>query len=64
MALRPSIIPVTAAGIAASLLVWACVEPFAEQRERMVREQIEARGIRNADVLRWGRRFHNRLSSR
>jgi len=38
--------------IAASLLLFSGQEPFAEQRERMVREQIEARGIRNADVLR------------
>jgi protein-L-isoaspartate(D-aspartate) O-methyltransferase len=27
-------------------------EPYAEQRDRMVREQIEKRGIHNADVLR------------
>src|SRR2546426_366370 len=27
-------------------------DPFALQRERMVREQIEARGIRNAEVMR------------
>jgi protein-L-isoaspartate(D-aspartate) O-methyltransferase len=27
-------------------------DPFAAERERMVREQIEARGVRNPDVLR------------
>src|SRR5207244_4219945 len=27
-------------------------DPFAAERERMVREQIEARGVRDADVLR------------
>lgn len=36
----------------ASLLLFSAEDPFDAQRERMVREQIEARGIRNADVLR------------
>ena len=38
--------------IAASLLLFSAEDPFTLQRERMVREQIEARGIRDADVLR------------
>ena len=38
--------------IASSLLLFSFEDPFALQRERMVREQIEARGIRNAGVLR------------
>jgi protein-L-isoaspartate(D-aspartate) O-methyltransferase len=33
-------------------LLWVSGDPFAAERERMVREQIEARGVRNADVLR------------
>jgi len=40
-----------ATGLAAGLL-FSGEDPFTGQRERMVREQIEARGIRNADVLR------------
>jgi len=40
-----------AARFAAGLL-FSGEDPFSNQRERMVREQIEARGIRNADVLR------------
>jgi len=38
--------------IASSLFLFSGEDPFTGQRERMVREQIEARGIRNADVLR------------
>ena len=38
--------------IASSLLLFSFEDPFTLQRERMVREQIEARGIHNADVLR------------
>ena len=38
------------AAIAAGLLI--ADDPPAAQRERMVRDQIEARGVRNADVLR------------
>jgi len=38
--------------IAASLLLFSFEDPFTLQRERMLREQIEARGIRNPDVLR------------
>jgi protein-L-isoaspartate(D-aspartate) O-methyltransferase len=41
-----------AASFAAGLLLFSAEDPFTLQRERMVREQIEARGIRNADVLR------------
>jgi protein-L-isoaspartate(D-aspartate) O-methyltransferase len=40
------------ASFAASFLLFSAEDPFTRQRERMVREQIEARGIRNADVLR------------
>lgn len=46
------------AAIAALLLAWAAQkkeqarDPWAEARERMVREQIEQRGVRNPDVLR------------
>jgi len=42
------------AGFAAMLAValWSASDPFTAERERMVREQIEARGIRNPDVLR------------
>lgn len=36
--------------VTATLLLAA--DPYAARRERMVQEQIEARGIRNADVLR------------
>src|SRR5579864_2215305 len=38
--------------IAPSLLLFSFEDSFTLQRERMVHEQIEARGIRNADVLR------------
>jgi len=41
-----------AAGLIATVLLCSCEEPFAAQRDAMVREQIEARGIRNPDVLR------------
>ena len=37
--------------VAILLLFWAD-DPFAAQRERMVREQIEWRGVHNPDVLR------------
>ncbi len=40
-----------AALLAAALLVVA-QDPYARPRERMVREQIAARGVRNAEVLR------------
>jgi protein-L-isoaspartate(D-aspartate) O-methyltransferase len=43
---------VTAACLAAAGLICCYEEPFADQRDRMVREQIEGRGIRNAEVLR------------
>jgi protein-L-isoaspartate(D-aspartate) O-methyltransferase len=43
---------VVSASWLAAILLLSCEEPFAEQRERMVREQIEGRGIRNPDVLR------------
>jgi protein-L-isoaspartate(D-aspartate) O-methyltransferase len=33
-------------------LLWVAGDPFAAERHRMVHEQIQARGIRNADVLR------------
>ena len=36
----------------AAALVWLAADPFAAERAKMVREQIEARGIRDADVLR------------
>jgi len=36
----------------ATALLWLATDPFAAERDRMVREQIEARGIRDADVLR------------
>ncbi len=35
----------------AAALVWAA-DPYADRRARMVRDQIEARGVRNQDVLR------------
>jgi protein-L-isoaspartate(D-aspartate) O-methyltransferase len=37
--------------LAAALLLFAA-DPFAAERGRMVREQIEARGVNDADVLR------------
>jgi protein-L-isoaspartate(D-aspartate) O-methyltransferase len=40
------------AALFAGLLLFSGEDPFTGQRERMVREQIEARGIHNADVLR------------
>ncbi|HVP49023.1 MAG TPA: protein-L-isoaspartate(D-aspartate) O-methyltransferase [Bryobacteraceae bacterium] len=43
---------ISAACCAVNLLLFSCEETLTEQRERMVREQIEARGVRNADVLR------------
>jgi protein-L-isoaspartate(D-aspartate) O-methyltransferase len=36
----------------AAALLWLAADPFAAQRDRMVREQIEARGVSDADVLR------------
>ena len=33
-------------------LLWVAGDPFVAARDRMVREQIQARGIRNTDVLR------------
>jgi len=36
----------------AAALVCFAADPFAAQRDRMVREQIEARGVSDADVLR------------
>jgi protein-L-isoaspartate(D-aspartate) O-methyltransferase len=33
-------------------LLWLAADPFAAGRDRMVREQIEARGVRSAEVLR------------
>ena len=35
-----------------ALWLWAAADPFAGARERMVREQIEARGVRDEAVLR------------
>ena len=49
---RRSLASLTAASFATTLLLFSAEDPFSDQRERMVREQIEARGIRNADVLR------------
>jgi len=49
---RRSAAYLVAASFACSLLLFSGEDPFSDQRERMVREQIEARGIRNADVLR------------
>ena len=49
---RRSVACLIAACYANSLLLFSGEDPFSGQRERMVREQIEARGIRNADVLR------------
>lgn len=43
---------IASACLGCSLLLFSLEDPFTLQRERMVREQIEARGIRNADVLR------------
>jgi protein-L-isoaspartate(D-aspartate) O-methyltransferase len=43
---------ISAACLSCSVLLFCGEDRFAEQRERMVRDQIEARGIRNADVLR------------
>jgi len=37
---------------AGAFLPVSCEQSYGDERERMVREQIEARGIRNADVLR------------
>jgi len=39
-------------GSVAAALVWLAADPFAGELDRMVREQIEARGIRDANVLR------------
>ena len=39
-------------GLGAALLLLAGEDPFVAARDRMVREQIEARGIRNPEVLR------------
>src|ERR1039457_4000965 len=39
-------------GALAVALLWLAADPFAAERDRMVREQIEARGILDADVLR------------
>jgi len=50
--LRRLVAYLIAASFAASLLLFSLEDPFSNQRERMVREQIEGRGIRNADVLR------------
>lgn len=36
----------------AAALLWLAADPFAAERDRMVREQIEARGVRDAKVLR------------
>ena len=33
-------------------LLFAATDPYSADRERMVRDQLESRGIRNADVLR------------
>jgi protein-L-isoaspartate(D-aspartate) O-methyltransferase len=38
--------------LAVTLLLVSGEQPYAVERERMVDEQIEARGVRNADVLR------------
>jgi protein-L-isoaspartate(D-aspartate) O-methyltransferase len=38
--------------LAVTLLLVSGEQPYAVERERMVNEQIEARGVRNADVLR------------
>jgi protein-L-isoaspartate(D-aspartate) O-methyltransferase len=38
--------------VLAAALLWLAADPFAAERDRMVREQIEASGIRDADVLR------------
>jgi protein-L-isoaspartate(D-aspartate) O-methyltransferase len=48
---RRSLTPLVATCIAAGLL-FSFEDPFTLQRERMVREQIEARGIHNTEVLR------------
>ena len=39
-------------GALAVALLWLAADPFAAERDRMVREQIEARGILDANVLR------------
>lgn len=41
-----------AAALLAAAAPWPASDPFGPQRERMVREQIEARGVRHADLLR------------
>jgi len=38
--------------VLAAALLWFAADPFAAERDRMVREQIEARGVHDADVLR------------
>ena len=43
--------PILPLAISGLLLFWAG-DPYQAQREEMVREQIEARGVRNAEVLR------------
>ena len=43
---------VLAAHFVAILLVFGAEDPFAARRARMVREQIESRGVHNPDVLR------------
>ena len=49
---RRSLASLITACFAACLLLFSGEDPFTLRRERMVREQIEGRGIRNADVLR------------
>ena len=41
-----------ATAVLAAIRPTSVADPFAPQRERMVREQIESRGIRHAEVLR------------
>jgi len=40
------------AQVLAAVLLWLAADPSAAERDRMVREQIEARGVSDADVLR------------
>jgi protein-L-isoaspartate(D-aspartate) O-methyltransferase len=49
---RIGFVQVLVAHVVAILLVFWAEDPFASQRERMVREQIESRGVHNPDVLR------------
>src|ERR1035438_7083886 len=66
-----SVMQIVVQRMLAAALVWfaadpSAADPFAAKRDRMVRGQIEARGVSDADVLRvmrsltWGREVWRR----